>query len=66
VILLWCALVYLVLSAFARPRPERTFFEKRNDVLEHLSAAEEKLKKDLDDLEASIQVELETLNSLAA
>jgi hypothetical protein len=35
-------------------------------VLKHLSAAEEKLKKDLDDLEASIQVELETLNSLAA
>jgi glycerophosphoryl diester phosphodiesterase len=31
VILLWLALVYLVLSAFARPRPERSFFEKRNN-----------------------------------
>jgi glycerophosphoryl diester phosphodiesterase len=31
VTLLWLALVYLVLSAFASPRPERTFFEKTND-----------------------------------
>jgi glycerophosphoryl diester phosphodiesterase len=31
VILLWFALVYLVVSAFARPRAERTFFEKRNN-----------------------------------
>lgn len=33
VILLWLAVVYLVLSAFARPRAERTFFEKNNEVL---------------------------------
>jgi glycerophosphoryl diester phosphodiesterase len=32
--LLWLALLYLVLSAFARPRPERSFFEKRGtDIL---------------------------------
>jgi glycerophosphoryl diester phosphodiesterase len=31
VILLWFALAYLVLSAFASPRPERTFFEKKNN-----------------------------------
>ncbi len=40
VIILWLAVAYLVLSAFARPRPERSFFEKHslsenqhNDVL---------------------------------
>jgi glycerophosphoryl diester phosphodiesterase len=34
VVLLWFALAYLVLSAIARPRPERTFFQNEsNDVL---------------------------------
>jgi glycerophosphoryl diester phosphodiesterase len=31
VIILWLAVVYLVLSAFARSRPERSFFEKKNN-----------------------------------
>jgi hypothetical protein len=38
---------------------------KLEDALEQLSGAEEKLKKDLDELGASIEAELETLNSLA-
>jgi glycerophosphoryl diester phosphodiesterase len=33
VTILWFALLYLVLSAFARPRPERSFFENQDDVL---------------------------------
>jgi glycerophosphoryl diester phosphodiesterase len=34
IIVLWFAVVYLVLAAFAPPRPERSFFEKRdNEVL---------------------------------
>jgi glycerophosphoryl diester phosphodiesterase len=31
IVLLWLAVIYLVLSAIARPRPERSFFEKQNN-----------------------------------
>jgi glycerophosphoryl diester phosphodiesterase len=31
VIILWLAVAYLVLSAVARPRPERSFFERQDD-----------------------------------